>query len=101
MTDATLAGFPVDLYLGWAVMWGTLPALLLAHTRATLIVIGAIVLDVVAMPAMQPVVSLGRRRLVGEAIAIVACLIPGIALATWTRTGAHVRRAPALLATRY
>jgi len=98
VADATLAGFPVDLYLGWAVMWGTLPALLLAHTRASLIVIGAIVLDLVAMPAMQPVVSLGRGWLVGEAVAIAACLVPGIALATWTRTGAHVTRRATLQA---
>jgi protein-S-isoprenylcysteine O-methyltransferase Ste14 len=92
VAEATLAGFPVDLYLGWAVMWGTLPALLLAHMRAPLIVIGAIALDLVAMPGMRPVVSLGRGWLVGEAVAIAACLIPGIALATWTRTGAHVTR---------
>jgi len=92
VTDATLVGFPVDLYLGWAVMWGTLPALLLRYTRATLIVVGAIMLDLVAMPAMQPVVSLGQGWLAGEAIAIAMCLIPGIALASWTRTDAHVTR---------
>ena len=98
VSDGTLAGFPVDLYLGWAVMWGTLPALLLAHMRGTLIVIGAIVLDLVAMPAMHPVVSLGRGWLVGETLAIAVCLIPGMALATWTRTGKHLTRRAVLQA---
>src|SRR5689334_16739179 len=33
VADATIAGFPVDLFLGWAVAWGALPALIARRVR--------------------------------------------------------------------
>lgn len=90
--DATLAGFPVDLYLGWAVMWGVLPALAARHVPWTLVVLAAVALDLLAMPRMSPVVLLGDRWLAGEAFAVALCLAPAMLLAKWTRQEAHLAR---------
>lgn len=89
-TDATIAGFPVDLYLGWALLWGALPALLARRIPVTVVVVGAVLLDVVAMPRLSPVVRLGDMWLVGEAVAIALCLVPGLLLAAWTRMDVRI-----------
>lgn len=92
VTDGTVAGFPVDLYLGWAVAWGALPSLLGRALPVGVIALGAALLDLVAMPRLSPVVRLGQPWLLGEAVAIGACLVPAQLLAKWTREDAHVPR---------
>jgi len=82
VSDATVAGFPVDLYLGWAVAWGALPSLLGRTLPVGVIAAGAALIDLVAMPRLAPVVRLGEPWLVGEAVAIGACLIPAQLLAS-------------------
>ena len=98
VTDATVASFPVDVYVGWAVAWGALPSLLGRTLPVGVIAMGAVVLDVVAMPRLAPVVRLGNWWLIGEAVAIGACLIPAQLLAKWTRDDAHVMRRATLQA---
>ena len=92
VTDATVAGYPVDLYLGWAVAWGALPSLLARALPVGVIALGAALVDVVAMPRLAPVVRLGEPWLLGEAVAIGACLVPAQLLSKWTREDAHVPR---------
>jgi len=98
VSDATVAGFPVDLYLGWAVAWGALPSLLGRTLPVGVIAAGAALIDLVAMPRLAPVVRLGEPWLVGEAVAIGACLIPAQLLAKWTPQDAHVTRRATLQA---
>ena len=98
VTDATIAGFPIDLYLGWAVAWGALPSLLGRRMPVVVLVVLAIVLDVIAMPRLAPVVQLGPSWLTGEIAAIFTCLVPAQLLALWTRRDAHVVRRAALQA---
>lgn len=80
----TVAGLPVDLLLGWVLLWGTLPAL--TAGRVPLVVTGCALvwLDLVLMPLMQPVLRLGAHWLRGEALAVVAALLPALLLARWT-----------------
>lgn len=80
----TVAGLPVDLLLGWVLIWGTLPAL--AAGRQPLAVTGCTLLwlDLVLMPLLQPVVRLGEHWLYGEALAVAAALLPALLLARWT-----------------
>jgi protein-S-isoprenylcysteine O-methyltransferase Ste14 len=92
VTDATIAGFPVDLYLGWAVAWGALASLLGRTLPVGALCILVAIVDVVAMPRLSPVVRLGETWIVGEAVAIAACLVPAQLLARWTREDSHVRR---------
>ena len=85
ITTGTLLGMPVDLYLGWAFMWGAVP--MLAVPRAPLAAVVALfaAIDVIVMPVCEPVVRLGDRWLIGEAVAIAACLVPALLLGRWTR----------------
>jgi protein-S-isoprenylcysteine O-methyltransferase Ste14 len=83
--DATLAGFPVDLYLGWAIMWGALPSLAARRVPLAVLAIAALLADLLVMPRMTPVVRLGDAWLVGEGVAIALCFLPAQWLARWTR----------------
>ena len=80
-----LLGFPLDLYLGWAVLWGAVP--LLAFPRVHLVLVAAIflLLDVTLMPYADPVVHLGPRWIAGDVAAIGLCLVPAQLLGRWTR----------------
>jgi protein-S-isoprenylcysteine O-methyltransferase Ste14 len=87
----TVAGLPVDLLLGWVLLWGTLPALAAARLPLAVTVGGLTWLDLVLMPRLEPVVRLGGSWLHGEALAVVAALLPALLLARWTDRG---RRLP-------
>src|SRR5262245_13280975 len=69
-TGGLLRSMPVDLYLGWAVLWGVVPVL--AFPRLSLWAVTALMvaLDVIAMPLCAPVVALNRNWLLGEAVAV-------------------------------
>lgn len=80
---ALVAGIPADLWVGWALLWGAVPAL--SPRRVTALApVGLVIADLVLMPLGEPVVVLGPRWLVGEALAVVTCLVPGLALSRWT-----------------
>jgi protein-S-isoprenylcysteine O-methyltransferase Ste14 len=83
-----VAGFPVELWLGWAVLWGAVAPL--ATRRIVVPTIALVALDLVAMPRMDAVVHLGDRWLVGEAVGVVAVLVPGLLLARWTATATRL-----------
>ena len=85
-----VAGIPVELYLGWALLWGPLPALAAPRVRLPLVVLGALWLDLIVMPLCAPVVELGRHWLAGEALALGAALAPGQLLARLTADGRRV-----------
>ncbi|CAM3685304.1 isoprenylcysteine carboxylmethyltransferase family protein [Nocardiopsis gilva] len=82
---AVALGIPVDLWIGWAVLWGVLPVLL-ARDLPLPLVVGAIVwLDLILMPLTAPVVRLDPGWLTGEAVGVVLCLLPAVLLGHWTR----------------
>ncbi|WP_457030142.1 methyltransferase [Kitasatospora sp. P5_F3] len=87
----TVAGMPVDLLLGWVLLWGVLPPL--AADRLPWPLTAALLgwLDLAAMPLLDPVVRLGGQWLTGEALAIALCLLPGLLLARWTARGERLR----------
>ncbi len=77
-------GMPADLWLGWALVWGALPALLLRRMPVMFVVGLLIALDIVLMPLCAPLVQLGPRWLIGELVAAALVLIPAQLLAHWT-----------------
>lgn len=79
-------GMPLDLFLGWAVLWGILPALGFRRTASAWVVCFFVAIDLVLMPACRPVVELGGRWLIGELVAVCLVLIPAQLLARWTFT---------------
>ncbi|MER5643799.1 isoprenylcysteine carboxylmethyltransferase family protein [Streptosporangium sp. NPDC002524] len=81
---AVYRGVPLDLLLGWALLWGALPVLVAPRAPLPLTAAVAAWLDLAVMPLGEPVVVLGEHWLAGEATAIAACLVPGLLLARWT-----------------
>ncbi|MCI0355579.1 MAG: hypothetical protein L0099_11160 [Acidobacteria bacterium] len=78
-------GMPVDLYVGWTLLWGAIPVLAFPRLHLALVVTIMLGVDLLLMPASRPVVQLGGMWLIGEAVALVLCLIPAQLLARWTR----------------
>ena len=80
-------GVPVDLWLAWAWLWGAAPAFASPALSWAMLVALAAALDVALMPLATPVVRLGSTWLVGEAVALLAVLVPSQLLARWTARG--------------
>src|SRR3954465_5776927 len=84
-------GMPVDLYLGWAVLWGLLPILSFGPTEKTWVWAVFFGIDVIVMPACAPVVGLSHRWFIGEFIALGLVLVPAQLFARWTLNDTHVK----------
>jgi protein-S-isoprenylcysteine O-methyltransferase Ste14 len=91
--NATVAGVPADLWIGWALLWGALPSLSpstdhqsVAIDHRRLFVTAALLIggDLVLMPLAKPVLTLHPTWLLGEVPATATCLVPGLYLAEWT-----------------
>jgi protein-S-isoprenylcysteine O-methyltransferase Ste14 len=80
-------GMPVDLWLGWALLWGAVPILAFRRARLWLLGVAIAWIDLIVMPASAPVVELGPSWLLGEAVAIAACFVPAQLIGGWTRDG--------------
>jgi protein-S-isoprenylcysteine O-methyltransferase Ste14 len=79
-----LLGIPVDLLIGWCILWGALPSLLLERARLWTIVVVMGALDGLIMPLSAPAVFLNDGWWWGEALAIALALVPAQLLARWT-----------------
>ena len=88
----TLFAMPVDLLIGWAAFWGTAAALVFRNTQLWIVALALGAADLILMPMCAPVVMLGKRWLIGECLALSACMAPGLLLARWTRDCRHVKR---------
>jgi protein-S-isoprenylcysteine O-methyltransferase Ste14 len=84
-------GMPVDLYLGWAVLWGILPILTFHNTRITWVATVFFGIDLILMPACSPLVVLGRRWMIGELAALTFVLVPAQLFARWTLNDTHLK----------
>nr|WP_063746574.1 methyltransferase [Catenuloplanes japonicus] len=78
--DGTFHGLPVDLWLGWAALWGTVPVLFRRTLPWPLIVLLLVWLDLVAMPRLAPLVILGEHWWLGETIGALVVMLPSVAL---------------------
>jgi len=77
-------GMPVDVYLGWAVLWGILPILSLGEVGMAWVLVVFFGLDLIFMPACFPVIVLNHHWLVGEFVALGVVLVPAQLFARWT-----------------
>ena len=78
-------GVPIDLLIGWAFLWGAIPALLPGRISPMWIGLGALGLDLLVIPLCRPIIQLsGPRWLLGEILCIAIALMPGLLLARWT-----------------
>jgi protein-S-isoprenylcysteine O-methyltransferase Ste14 len=84
-------GMPVDLYLGWAVLWGILPILSFDETGIAWVSAAFFGIDLILMPACSPAVALSHRWLIGEFVALGLVLVPAQLFARWTINDTHVK----------
>ncbi len=89
-TGPSLFGFPIELLVGWALLWSAIPALVFPRARLSALATAMLLLDLVAMPLLAPALRLGPTWLVGELIALALCLIPAQLLYRWTRDDTHL-----------
>jgi protein-S-isoprenylcysteine O-methyltransferase Ste14 len=88
-TQATVSGIPADLWIGWALLWGAVPALV-GNRPLVVLAGGLVVADLVLMPLAQPVVILDSTWLLGELVAVVTCLVPALLIGRWTSENLRV-----------
>ncbi len=79
-----LLGVPVDFLLAWIWLWSVVPLLAFEGLAIGAIAIIALAFDLILMPAAAPVLRLGPMWLVGEVIALMAGLVPGLLVARMT-----------------
>lgn len=85
--DGSYRGMPVDLWLGWAALWGPLPVLL-RRVAPLAVTLGLLLwIDAAAMPALDPLVRLGPHWLLGELLGLAAVALPAQLLGRWTAGG--------------
>ena len=89
--ELSLRAMPVELYGGWAVLWGLVPVVAPGRMRIWHVISLMAVADVLGMPLLSGVVRLGPHWLVGEAIALGLVLLPAVCLARWTEQRTHLR----------
>ncbi|GAA2496944.1 methyltransferase [Winogradskya humida] len=82
--DGTFRGMPVDLWIGWAVLWGPLPVML-RRVLPLPVMLGLLLwVDLIAMPALDPLVRLGPSWVWGEVLGLVVVALPAQLLGRWT-----------------
>lgn len=79
-----IAGMPIDLLLGWALLWGAVPMLAFPRARMLVPLAAMTLADLVLMPLGAGVVILGESWLSGEAAGLAMALLPAILLGRWT-----------------
>jgi protein-S-isoprenylcysteine O-methyltransferase Ste14 len=90
ITEIAIRGMPMELLIGWIILWGILPTLAFPRLSLRLVAAIMVTLDWIAMPLCGAVVHLNRSWLIGEAIAIAFVLLPGLCLARWTQQDTHL-----------
>ncbi|MBO4207348.1 methyltransferase [Micromonospora echinofusca] len=83
-------GLPVDLWIGWAALWGPLPVLLRKVLPLPLALGLLLWVDAVALPALHPLVRLGPHWLVGEAVGLLAVALPAQLLGRYCADRRHL-----------
>ena len=67
---------PVDLLLGWAILWSIIPSLLSEKIRLYIWIIIFFLFDVVFMPFLFPVLQLGENWLIFDVFCILFAFVP-------------------------
>lgn len=88
--DGAYRGLPVDLWLGWAALWGPMPVLLRRAVPVPVALGLLLWVDVLAMPALDPLVRLGPRWLHAEVLGLVLVALPAQLLGRWTADRRHL-----------
>ena len=91
-----VAGLASGRYLGWLILWGPLAAIALPRLPLLWLAALAIGFDLLYMPRAEPLLTLGDGWLGGEALGVLACLLPAQLLARWTAADRQLKARVAL-----
>ncbi|MFI5710325.1 methyltransferase family protein [Kribbella sp. NPDC051620] len=84
LTDGLFLGIPLDLWLGWAVLWGPVSLLLRRRPPIWALVLAYGWLDVLLMPRLDSLIQLDPHWLYGELLALLLGVPPALLLGRWT-----------------
>ena len=98
-TPVSILSIPLELYLGWAVLWGLVPQLAFHRLDPPEIAVLMGALDLWMMPFCQPVVQLTTNWLTGEALILLLVLLPALYIARWTLNATHLNLRAAMQVT--
>lgn len=88
----TFWGTPVDLVIGWALLWSVFPSLKFSQNNLWYWCFILLVMDLAVMPILDPVVKLSDNWLWGELLCLGLVYLPSRILAEDTATGSHLHR---------
>jgi protein-S-isoprenylcysteine O-methyltransferase Ste14 len=97
----SLAGMPLELYLGWVILWGAVPILTFPALDPPEVILIFGLLDLWLMWLLSPLLYLKLawpQWLYGEAVALALVLAPAYCLARWTLDNLHLKLRAALQA---
>jgi protein-S-isoprenylcysteine O-methyltransferase Ste14 len=95
-TGFSIFGMPVELWLGWCILWGVAPAFWLQRSGIALTAIALAAFDLIAMPLCTGTVQLTSQWITGEAAAVMFILHPILRLQHATLRGRHTRARAAM-----
>ena len=93
---ATLRGMPLELFLGWVLLWGLVPQLAMPRLGIIPSALVMVAVDLVVVPLSTPAISLHANWLVGEAAALLLVLLPALSIGHWTRENTRLGQRAAL-----
>ncbi len=95
----SILSMPLELYLGWAVLWGLVPQLAFHRLDPPEVAVLMGALDLWMMPFCSPVVRLNPNWLTGEAFILLLVLLPALYIARWTLNATHLNLRAAMQVT--
>src|SRR5579859_7125683 len=75
-TTIRIYQMPLELFLGWIVLWGMLPQLALPKLGVLTSTAIMVILDCLLMPVCTATIQLNPNWLVGELVAVALVLLP-------------------------
>ncbi len=91
-----LRGMPLELFIGWVILWGLVPQLALPRFGIFWSAVVMVAVDCILMPTSTSAIYLKSNWLVGEAAGVAVVLIPALCIAQWTREETNLRGRAAL-----
>lgn len=88
----TLWSIPLDLVLGWAMLWSVLPSIRIFRRNLMTWFGILLAIDLVVMPLLDRVVRLSDNWIWGELACLLLVYVPSRILADDTRTDEHLHR---------
>jgi len=82
--ELKLLGFPADIWIGGAILWGPVLYLAFSNVNPLVFVLVNLIVNIVGLPLMSPVISVSDGWFLGQMLVVLFIMVPGQYLARWT-----------------